>query len=475
MRFLVALALAGVALGQASYKVQLSNGRVVELPPEEYVIAAVAGEAGVFQSPEARKAMAVAVRTYAVRMRGRHSAQGFDFCSTTHCQRLVAGTRNGAAEAAAKQTAGELLWFAGRPAVTVYSQDCGGRTEAAVALWPDLATPYLRVHEDPYCVRQGRAGWSWEHPDYEAIRLALIAEGLRCPDPLLKVEIATRTGSGRAKTLMLVGTDERIQISASAFRFAVGRYLGWNKIRSEWYEISADRVAGYGRGHGVGLCQKGADRMGAEGLDYRAILRFYYPGTAVGRAAAGFEWTRLGAERVTVLTTKPNRDRPVVGLAEDALRWAEGRTERRVSGVLEVRIYPDVAAFRDATGEPGWVAARTRGLRIDVQPQADLRPLLRHEMLHALLEQQAAAGLPVWFREGLVEVLSTNGRGAIASGDVRDRADQQTAWRGYREAESKVRALVERYGEATVMGWVERGLPADVKYSSASTPAVKSR
>ena len=469
------LVVAAAAFGQQTYNVQLPDRRVVEMNAEEYVTAVVAGEAGVLQSREARKAMAVAARTYGFQMRGRHAAQGFDFCSTTHCQRVLAGTPNDVAKAAADATAGEMLWFQGRPAFAVYSQDCGGRTEAAAAVWPDMAAEYLAVREDPYCVRRGRAGWSWEHLNYEEIRQALTAEGLRCPEPLVRVEIATRTGSGRAKTLALMGTQERIAVSASSFRFAMGRHLGWNKLRSDWYEMSGDRVVGHGRGHGVGLCQKGADEMGAEGMDYRAILRFYYPGTTVSRAAAGFEWIRLGGERVTVLTTSPNRDRPVVGLAEEALRWAESRTGRRLEGVMEVRIYPDVAAFRDATGEPGWVAARTRGLRMDVQPQTDLRGTLRHEMLHGVLEQRCAMGLPAWFREGLVAVLSTHDQGAIAGGDVRDRVDEQTARAGYREAAMRVRTLRERYGEATVMRWLERGLPAEVKYSSARSPAAKSR
>ena len=39
-------------------------------------------------------------------------------------------------------------------------------------------------------------------------------------------------------------------------------------------------------------------------------------------------------------------------------------------GDWEIRVYPDVDTFRNATGEPGWVAAHSRGLRIDMQPQA---------------------------------------------------------------------------------------------------------
>ena len=72
-------------------ELRANNGRlnmIVAMPLEEYVSGVLAGEAGGVRAPEALKAMAVAVRTYAVHFMGRHSQEGFDFCDTTHCQDL---------------------------------------------------------------------------------------------------------------------------------------------------------------------------------------------------------------------------------------------------------------------------------------------------------------------------------------------------------------------------------------------------
>ena len=63
------------------------DGAVVQLGMEEYVEAVLAGEAASFPD-EALKAMAVAARTYAAANRGRHKADGWDFCDTSHCQNL---------------------------------------------------------------------------------------------------------------------------------------------------------------------------------------------------------------------------------------------------------------------------------------------------------------------------------------------------------------------------------------------------
>jgi len=112
----------------ATVRVQIA-GRIVDLDLEEYVAATLAGESSVSQSEEALKAMAVAARTYAVHFKSRHAAEGFDLCDLTHCQRVDRKAVTARLTAIAKQTAGELLWYQGKPAVTYYTRDCGGRSE----------------------------------------------------------------------------------------------------------------------------------------------------------------------------------------------------------------------------------------------------------------------------------------------------------------------------------------------------------
>jgi len=443
-----------------TYKVSV-GGHVVELPVERYVAGVLAGESSVFRNEEALKAMAVAARTYAARLRGRHVKEGFDFCATTHCQRLDLDGIGDRMMKAAAATQGELLWFDGKPAFSVYSRNCGGRTE----VWPDLTVPYLRVQRDPYC---GPAAWTWPATPRQLI-LALKASGLSVPDDLVDVSILERTASGRAKTLALMGKTRSVPIAAGSFRFAIGRALGWNTLRGEQYEVHGLYFRGKGQGHGVGLCQNGADAMAGAGKSYREILAFYYPGTLVSRTGVGVKWTRLGGEGVTIWTAQPERDRKLLGAAERI------RRELQLEGGWEIRVYPDVDTFRNATGEPGWVAAHTSGRRIDMQPSASLR----HEMLHGMVESRARPGLPLWFREGLVEWLDQTEprpKGAVVDDTgIRQRQDRARAQRANDAAKARVAELVKRYGETTVVGWLERDLPAEVKNSSVSNAATNSR
>ena len=122
MRWVLALAIAVQLGAQTAVKVRVGSA-TVSLPLERYVAGVLAGESSVFRSDEALKAMSVAARTYAVRLRGRHAAEGYDFCATTHCQRVEPHAITPRLEAIAAETAGELLWFEGKPAFTPYTRD----------------------------------------------------------------------------------------------------------------------------------------------------------------------------------------------------------------------------------------------------------------------------------------------------------------------------------------------------------------
>ncbi|MEO5923504.1 MAG: SpoIID/LytB domain-containing protein [Bryobacteraceae bacterium] len=483
MKLLAALLALTTIASAETLRVQ-ANGRVVEMELEQYVAGVLGGESSVFQSIEALKAMAIAARTYAVHFHGRHADEGFDVCDKTHCQRLDTKAITARLIEAAKATAGQLVLYRNQPAATYFHRDCGGKTENVRAVWPEETAPYLLSHADPYCQRRP---WHW---DVSVTDLAstLRQSGLKAPTPLQRVSITQRTASGRAQQLALLGAGGSVRIDASSLRFAVGRLLGFNSIPSDSYNVgvSGDRVVfdGVGSGHGVGLCQNGAEQMGAQGHNYREILAFYYPGTSVA-AKAHLLWQRISGERLALFTTQPDRDSGLLTNAERLLRSAESRLKLPAPDPLEIRIYPDIAAFRDATGEPGWVAARTRGRLIDLQPVALLRSrgaldsTLQHEFFHAILENHARAGLPVWFREGLAAFFSGPGSAtdsaAVFDEDLRQITEQARARAAYQAARNRVAALVGRYGETTVLGWLRLDLPREVTNASNKQATTKSK
>ncbi|HEX7961992.1 MAG TPA: SpoIID/LytB domain-containing protein [Terriglobales bacterium] len=449
---------------------------VASMALEDYVGAAVAGESGDFKDPEALKAMAVAIRSYAARFRPRHKTEDFDFCDNTHCQELNFAAISPQVQAAVEATKGQMLWYEGVPAATYYHQNCGGRVAAANEIWSDTHVPYLPEHVDPYCPRSAPLNWEARltHADLER---ALRQENLPVLRPWTSLLVAARDSSGRATKLALIsGAGPRVIIPAAALRLAVGRSLGWNRIRSDLYSVQtqADLVifSGQGSGHGVGLCQAGAEEMAREGKSYKEILSFYYPGTSLS-AVSSLDWKIRKSQRFEMMSVRPDQDAAILPIAERLLKKAEDEVGWQIGFQPHLQVFPSVDAYRNSTGQPGWVAATTRGRTVRLQPlevlkdKSSLESTLQHEFFHLVIEAHARSDTPLWFREGLALYFS-DPRAACASTvwneDVTEAAlrrpqNQDSVKRAYTAARCHVASLIEQYGKETVLNWLTDGLP----------------
>jgi len=457
----------------------------VTLPVETYVERVVASESGPADSQESLKALAIVVRSFALHQ--PHGHADYDLCDSTHCQLLHwsgASSRRAAAHAAALATAGETLWFHGQRAAAWFHQNCGGRTASPSEAWPSTAKgresprapmPWLASRIDPYCTANGAREWSTSL-SLTDLTAALATAGLARPG-WKSITITHRGESGRAVTLQIGPTE----ISAEDFRLAVGRSMGWNKILSNWFEVSTqgDQFLFHGRGsgHGVGLCQAGAAAMSALGRSSSQILAQYFPGAIATDEATGQPWQTLSGQNIKLQTLNPI-DTAYLSQVSQALAEAESKSGLQPTDPITIRAFHSTPAFRDATLAPGWVAAFTEGNWIATQPLSTLASrklldsILRHEFLHALVESQAAAGTPLWLREGLVEAWSTTANPpkssippmkldqldhalAHAASEAQSQAAHHTAaWYAQR--------LLDRYGRTQVLTWLRSGLPPNI-------------
>jgi stage II sporulation protein D len=471
-------------------EVSARNGslRIIgRFPLEDYVAAVLQGETAGQMPPNALKALAVAIRSYATHFRERHKDEGFDFCDTTHCQYLrtdiVASVR-----AAVDQTSGELLWDKGVPLAAYYHKDCGGRTEAAAVVWPDQASQALTSHQDSYCVRATTA-WRAELTRADLDRM-LTPAGLALPRGWDRITIFRRTPSGRALTLRIGfgSAQQGVPVSASSFRFAIGRSLGWSTLKSDWYDVNhaGDRFVftGRGVGHGVGLCQTGAAEMARQGKTYREILAFYYTGAPIGRSAQGIPWRTVPGTSFDVLIVNPEDISNVQSVARSAMAWALNESGLKLRLHPVIQVYPSVAMYRNATGEPGWVAASTRRDHVRLEPPSvlgrRLEDVLRHEFLHMLVESNASQKIPLWFREGLVVYLTGEKQGpssvrlspAQIDEVIASRRSQAAMKNAYAAAAALVSTLDRQYGRAELMHWLGTGIPSNVLNGSGASPLV---
>jgi stage II sporulation protein D len=473
-----------VAAGKWTITWQPHGLRVLlTLPSESYVIAALSGEAAPDEPMASLKAMAISMRTFALVNANRHQTEGFGLCDSTHCQALRLGKPRPDVEQAVRETAGETLWSGGQRAHVYYTQHCGGMSEAANAVWPEEKAIYLAgQHSDPYCLRRSPAQWQ-TRISFRQLGEIFRAQGWRTPSPLTDIRVAQRDATGRAQLLQVSGHGAPAQLSASSFRFAVDRTLGWNQMRSDWYSLTLSgedfEIRGKGFGHGVGLCQAGAFEMATEGRSDTEILNFYFPGTVPGITPAGDGWQKLSGAGWTFLTTDPAG----ALLGEGNAAWA--RAQSLLGGAPlapTVQELPTTELFRQTTGEPGWMLASTRGSHVFLQPAAVLQSnggagtLLLHEFLHVLVEQQAGANAPLWLREGLVETLAAPGkrweRVDLAAAEVDEalaHPSSAIASRSAHEAAARMAALLcARYGMPAVMGFLRNGVPSEAVKSLGS-------
>lgn len=453
---------------------------VLTTSTERYVLAALNGEAAADEPPESLKAMAVVARTFALVNTHRHAAEGFDFCDSTHCQALHFSAARPNVEQAVEATTGETLWVGSQQAQAYATQHCGGKAEDASSVWPMLHAPYLRTHPDAYCLRRSSALW---HADISITQLARILreQHWKTPAEIEAIHIVKRTPTGRAQVIEVLGQGTRDEISASSLHFALDRALGWNQLRSEWYEITLNNgtvhFEGKGYGHEVGLCQAGAFEMGTEGRSYREILNFYFPRTLVRIRPNDHGWEQSSAAGWTLIATDGSPSLMQAGNSA----WAKAQSlfPPKASVHPVVRLMPSTELFRQATNEPGWMLASTSGTNIILQPMPVLRArggessTLLHEFLHVLVEQETTPQTPLWLREGLVEALA--GTNSYHRSDAMRISEMENALahplnmaesqRAHAASAQMVRRLIERYGLQTIRSWLHSGVLSTVPSS----------
>lgn len=250
------------------------------VPVDDYLLSVVPEEMPVDWPAEAIKAQSVAARSFALASRGRHAGEGYDLCTTTHCQ-LYTGTvaEKSASNTAIKATRGEVLTYSGKPIEALFHTDSGGMTENSEDVWGSHV-PYLRAAKDtpaktmPWTKTISRADLERKlaakgHDIGKVRSLALspLAIGRAAKD---------RTASGRVKTMTVKGTKGTATLSGTTWRSLLG-------LKSTLFDakLAKDMVTftGYGSGHGLGISQWGAERMAAKGASYAEILHHYYTGT----------------------------------------------------------------------------------------------------------------------------------------------------------------------------------------------------
>ncbi|MHB8172374.1 MAG: stage II sporulation protein D [Thermincolia bacterium] len=263
--------------------------KIITLPLDQYLIGVLAAEMPAVFHPEALQAQAIAARTYTLkrleRAGGRSDGHhpGADICNDPQhnqawideeamIQKWGKGSFNIYYEKLAQavgQTDGQILLYQGQVINPVYHASCGGvGTENAAEVWSG-EVPYLKsvdcsLEKDNPKAKATLSVSLKELDERLGPGAASVATGSN-----KGIRVLERTATGRVKTLGFGEGKLRGQ--------EVRQKLGLRSTQFTW-QLKGDQLVfeTLGNGHGVGLCQYGANYMALAGKDYRQILTHYY-------------------------------------------------------------------------------------------------------------------------------------------------------------------------------------------------------
>lgn len=231
------------------------------VPLEEYLRGVVSKEMSPSFPLEALKAQTVAARSFGMKNRGRHVKDGYDLCSTTHCQVYDGVAEFDSVDKAIDETRGAVLTYKEKIADTNFHTDSGGMTASAEEVWGG-SVPYLVAVKEFFTT-----GTPWQ--------IKISVKDLNI-GKVKSVKTSDKTNSGRVNSAQIIGSKETLELTGNEMRKKFSLPSTAFNIKIDGDEII---FTGFGSGHGVGMSQRGARTYALEGWSYEKILAHYYKGT----------------------------------------------------------------------------------------------------------------------------------------------------------------------------------------------------
>lgn len=269
------------------------------VPLEPYLAGVVGAEMPSYWESAALEAQAIAARTYCLYIKRRFGTKRRWDLRQTAANQLYLGVSAESAQVwkAVEHTYGQVL-ICRQPDGTedifpaYYSSTCGGHTENSKHVFGDSFEPLTGV-PCPYCKDVAKPTlffWPMRKFDKANVSAALLRRypKLKRLGKITNITAARQSDYGsfsRLTMVKLTGSNGKSDLlRAEDFRLTIdptGR-----KFKSTICQIANlggkwAFLSGRGWGHGVGMCQCGAQAMARRGRTARQILSHYYPGSRI--------------------------------------------------------------------------------------------------------------------------------------------------------------------------------------------------
>lgn len=277
---------------------QLNFDVINVVPIEQYIPGVLAGELYEGWHNAAFQAQAVAARSFALSRCQNRSSKVWDVTDTASSQMYIGVPSWDQAKDMAAATRGEIITWKGAVVPGYFSSCCGGLAATAtdaVGPNPINAVPPLAGHPNPpYCTKAPRYNWAgtWS---VSSVSRAIRSWGRRTGQKdcaaigeVISLTPTTPNTHGRPTKIEIKGTggtSARVRCVDLPGIFSEANLAS---LSSGWVRATARdgslEITGRGFGHGVGMCQYGAEGMAASAIPYRQIIEFYYPNGTITTA-----------------------------------------------------------------------------------------------------------------------------------------------------------------------------------------------
>lgn len=252
-----------------------SNGSIITLELEEYLIGVVGSEMPASFNIEALKAQAIVARTYTLKriqegkiLTDNTSTQVYKDINelkvmwTTSFNKYYEKVKN-----AVNQTKGMVLTYNNNYIDAVYHSTSNGYTEDSIYVW-GYSIPYLKSVESKTDLNASSYKRDKEFTFDE------ISKILNTSINKESIFILERNASNRVVNIKI----NDLEIKGTTFRTLLS-------LRSTDFNIEINeenvKITTYGYGHGVGMSQYGANGLANIGYSYQQILTHYYQNVSI--------------------------------------------------------------------------------------------------------------------------------------------------------------------------------------------------
>lgn len=247
---------------------------IEEIDLESFIAGVLGSEMPQTWNEDALRAQAVTARTYAMYKKKIRRDEIY------HLEMIELAYRGMAGETPRlnkiiRETNGVVMIYNWNIFPAYFHSTCGGHTEDIHHVFGKDSIPPLTGVVCNYCNNSKHSSWSRDISKSDIEKK--LREANICVSNISAVKVINPGAGNHGSRVEIASLNGNKEMNANDFRLLVGPNILLSTAFNSRSNGKCITFSGRGWGHGVGLCQYGAQAMAEKGSPWTAILKYYYP------------------------------------------------------------------------------------------------------------------------------------------------------------------------------------------------------